>query len=286
MITQNRVWLIIFGMFLFLSSCQDEFQDKEIYKKIVYIVHSENTINSFTHPFKGAPTEGFISLYCSGSLMPETDIEIEIGFDDELIDKYNYIEFEDDESRYVKLLNSEHFNIPSFHVTIKKGEPFGNMPIFVTSEGLSPDSIYVIPLKINSISPSYEISKDLSSILYAVKLENAYSGLYRMTGSLQEEGESGMPQQVFRDKTLVPIDEFTCRMFFAAENELAENIVDRTLTFTIQSDNSIVISEKNDIHDLGESYYNPETKTIILNYSYVVSEIRYEIREKLVHLEE
>ncbi|WP_294079989.1 BT_3044 domain-containing protein [Proteiniphilum sp. UBA5384] len=283
---QSIIWSIVSGMLLSFSSCQDEYYEKEIYKKIVYIVHSENKINPFTHPFKGAPTEGFISLYCSGSLMPDADIEIEIGLDDELIAKYNYIEFEEDESRYVKALKAEHYNIPSFHVKIRKGEPFGTMPIFVTSEGLSPDSMYVIPLKIKSISPNYEISKDLSSILYAIKLENAYSGLYRMTGSLQEEGGASMPQQVFKDKTLLPLNEFTCRMFLGTENELAENIPLRSLQFTVQSDHSIMITENNNVRDLGGSNYDPETESFILNYSYIISEKRYEIREKLIRLKE
>ena len=282
----NIIWPIVFGMLFSFLSCQEEYYEKEIYKKIVYIVHSENTINSFKHSFKGAPTEGFISLYCSGSLMPETDIEIEIGFDDELIDKYNYIEFENDESRYVKALKAPHFDIPSFRVTIKNGEPLGIMPIFVTPEGLSPDTTYVIPLKIKNVSSGYEMNEELSSILYAIELKNVYSGIYRMTGSLQEEGDNNEPLQVFKDKLVVPIDEFTCRMFLGAENELPENIPSRTLMFTVQSDISIMIIENNEVNDLGESYYDPETKSIYLYYSYIVSGKRYEIREKLTRLKE
>lgn len=282
---KNIIGLSIFIILFLISSCHEEFDEKEVYKKVVYIVHSENMINYFTHPFTGSSTEGFISLYCSGSLMPEKDIDLEIGFDDELIEKYNYIEFENEEAKYVKFLSPEYFNIPSFRVKIKGGEPFGIMPIFVTSEGLSPDTTYVIPLRIIKIS-DYEISEDLSSILYAIRLENSYSGLYQMTGSLLAEGSTDMPQQVFKDKTLVPIDQFSCRMFVSTENELRENIQTRTVTFSIKADNTIAIKEENDILDLGGSTYNPDRNMISLNYSFLSAGERYEIQEKLIRLEE
>ena len=132
----------------------------------------------------------------------------------------------------------------------------------------------------------YEMNEELSSILYAIELKNAYSGIYRMTGSLQEEGDNNEPLQVFKDKLVVPIDEFTCRMFLGAENELPENIPSRTLMFTVQSDNSIKITENSTVSDLGESKYDPEKEFITLNYSYMVSEKRYEIREKLIRLKD
>lgn len=282
---KHILWLSIFIISFFTSSCKEEFDEKEVYRKIVYIVHSENMINYFTHPFTGSQTEGFISLYCSGSLMPDQDIDIEIGFDDSLIDEFNYIEFENDSTKYVKLLKPEHFNIPSFRVTIKNGEPFGTMPIFVTSEGLSPDTTYVIPLKIIN-SSGFEMSEDLSSILYAIQLENAYTGLYRMTGNLKLAGSTDEPQQIFKDKTLVPIDKSTNRMFISTENELEENIGTRTVTFTIGADNSISINEENDVFDLGGSFYDSERDALSLNYSFLNLGKRYEISEKLIRVKE
>lgn len=283
---KKRILLFAFVHALFLfSACEKEFYEKEVYRKIVYIVNSDNMIDFFTHPFTGASTEGFMSLYCSGSLFPDNDINIEIGFDDELIGKYNYIEFENNEAKYVKALPSNYFEIPSFSVTIKKGEASVTMPIFVTSEGLSPDTTYVIPLKIISAS-GFEVNPDLSSILYAIKLENAYSGLYRMTGSLLKQGDTGMPQQVFKDKTVVPINRNTCRMFISTESELEENIGSRTVIFSLRSDNSVVIKEENNLIDLGGSLYDPERKVFTLNYGFISNGTRYEIQEKLVRIEE
>ena len=280
----KKLWFPMIIFLFSIVSCQEEIEEKEVYKKIVYIVNGENMLNYFTHPFTGEVTEGFISLYCSGSRMPEKDIDIEIGFDDELIDKFNYIEFEDDTTKYVKALGDDHFNIPSFRVTIKRGEPFGIMPIYVNPEGLSPDSTYVIPLKIVKIS-DYEKSEELSSILYAIRLENAYSGLYRMTVSLLEEGISEQPLQVFKENTLVPIDLFSCRMFIATESELEENIETKTVEFTIGADHLIEIREENDVLDLGNSFYDPEKEMFCLNYSFPNGGKRYEIKEKLVRIE-
>ena len=95
-----------------------------------------------------------------------------------------------------------------------------------------------------------------------------------------------MPQQIFKDKTLVPIDQFTCRMFISTDNELEENIGTRTVTFTLGADNSISIKEENDLFDLGGSFYDPERDILSLNYSFLSLGTRYEIQEKLIRLKE
>ncbi len=266
-----------------IIGCQEEFDTKEVYKKIVYIINSDDAISPFTHPFTGAESTGFVSVYCSGSLMPENDILVELGYDNELVSKYNFTEFENDTGKYVVPLASKYYKIPSFSATIKKGEPHANVFINVNPEGLSPDTTYVIPLKIIS-SSEYEISEKLSSILYSVKLENDYSGKYRMVGTLREEGSTDKPQEVFKEKTLVPLNKNTCRMFFSAENELKENIGIRTFKFSVQSDNRIVISEENDVLDMGGSYFETTDKEekIVLNYSFERSGVRYEMNEKLI----
>lgn len=283
--TKKYIYRFLFFCILVFSvtGCQEEFDSKEVYKKIVYIINSDDAISPFTHPFTGAESTGFISVYCSGSLMPENDIHVELGYDNELVSEYNFTEFENDTSKYVIPLASKYYNIPSLSATIKKGEPHVNLFINVNPEGLSPDTTYVIPLKLIS-SSEYEISEELSSILYSVRLENEYSGKYRMVGTLSEEGSTDKPQEVFKEKTLVPLNKNTCRMFFSAENELKENIGIRTFKFSVQSDNRIVINEDNDVLDMGGSYFEATDKEekIILNYSFERSGVRYEMNEKLV----
>lgn len=273
-----------FAAILSASSCEKEFDQIEAYKKNIYLVHSENMIHHFIHPFQAKPSKGFITVYCSGSILPDRDIEIDIEFDDKIVEEYNFIEFEHDSSRYVQKLSQENFDIPSFTVSIKKGELYSNMPILLDSRGLSPDTTYVIPLRIKQVN-EYEINEELSSILYAIRLENEYSGQYRMAGTLTDTA-SGYEQQVFKDKKIVPIDEFTSRMFIAAENENPANIPTHTLTFTVKSDNSVVIHEENDIIDLGGSRYQPEKKTFILSYSFMIDGQRFDMFEKLINREQ
>lgn len=276
----------IFALFAIIIACETDYNETEIYKKIIYIVDSENVIHRFEHPFVGAETEGFISVYCGGSRMPDEDVKIEIAFDEEVVDDYNFTEFADDTSRYVKLLNSDQFEIPSYNLTLKAGEPFVKMPIFVNPEGLSPDTTYVIPLLIKSTS-QYEVNKDLSRILYTIQLKNNFTGVYRMTGQLKPEGSEGDPQIVFRDKELKPISEFTSRVFFAAESEEDENIAARTFTFTVNEDLSVTIGEENNVIDLGDSFFDPHAKMIYLTYSFVnESGVRYVMREKLFEIEQ
>lgn len=282
----NRLltWLAAFATIVAVSSCDKEIDQVEVYKKTIYLVHSEDLIHSFIHPFQEEPSEGFITIYCSGSALPDKDIQVEIEFDDEIVDKYNFIEFENDSSRYVQVLDQEKFDIPSLTVSIKKGEIYSNMPILLDSKGLSPDTTYVIPLRIKQVS-DYEINEELNYILYAIELENDYSGKYRMAGTITDT-VSGKEQQVFKEKTIVPIDEVTSRMFLAAENESAGNIATRTLTFRVNPDNSVVINEENDVIDLGGGQYLPEKGIFTLHYSFLIGEQRFEMFEKLINLDE
>ncbi|MBY5958755.1 DUF4361 domain-containing protein [Membranicola marinus] len=280
-IPQLLLFTAVLASILSLSSCDEEFDQVEAYKKNIYLVHSENLIHHFIHPFQDKPSEGFITVYCSGSLLPDRDIQIDMEFDPDIIDEYNFIEFEHDSSRYVHMLNQENFEVPSFTVEIKKGTLYSNMPILLNAHGLSPDTTYVIPLRIKQVN-EYEVNEELSSILYAVQLKNEYSGQYRMSGTLIDTA-SGVEQQVFKDKNIVPIDEFTSRMYVAAENENPANIPTYTLKFSVNPDNSVTIHEGNNIGDLGDSRYQPEKKTFTLNYSFMIDGHRYDMHETLIN---
>ena len=52
-------------------------------------------------------------------------------------------------------------------------DPYVKLPIEVRTEGLSPDSTYLIPLRIASCTP-YEVNKDKSRVLYKVYIENDF----------------------------------------------------------------------------------------------------------------
>lgn len=278
--SMKKILLLVLSISLLYSCGEEKYEDTEVYKKIIYIVGGGNTVNRFYHKFQESPSEGFISLYCSGSLMSSEDISIEIEIDEELIQKFNFSEYGEDVSKYVVALPEGNYNIVSMNPVLKAGDPYVRMPIQVNSKGLSSDEHYVIPLKINKVTEGYEINQNMSSVLYSVSLANDYSGLYKMTGTMKKVG-SDDELYVFKDKNLVPIEEFTCRIFIGTENEDKENIPIRTMLFTVNKDNSVTIHESNTVVDLGGSYYDSEKKIFGLNYSFEYEGEVYEVKEKL-----
>lgn len=277
-----KVKYLLLAIPLFFS-CQEKYEDVEVYKKLIYIVDSENTIAYLPHQFQEEASEGFISLYCGGSLMSDKDVDIKMTLDDELIEKYNYFEFENDVTKYVKALPKENYSIPSLSLTMKSGEACARMPINIKTNKLSPDETYVIPLKIESLS-NYEINPKLSKILYGLKLQNEYSGLYNMSGTITKIG--GKPQNVFKSKTVVALEKNICRIYIATESEDKENIATHTLTFNVENDNKVTINNTGKITDLGKSYYDPEKKAFCLNYRFEKSGEDYDIREVLLLIPE
>ena len=52
--------------------------------------------------------------------------------------------------------------------------PYALLPIKIRPEGLSPDSLYMIPLKLTGVS-AYEINPKKSRVLYQIVLENDFA---------------------------------------------------------------------------------------------------------------
>jgi hypothetical protein len=59
-------------------------------------------------------------------------------------------------------------------ITIPAGERNGRMSVGVNASGLSPDSIYYIPFRINS-SSAYEVREEKSTVLYRVHMQNFWA---------------------------------------------------------------------------------------------------------------
>ena len=102
-------------------------------------------------------------------------------------------------------------------VTLKAGSPdtYNVMPIQVKPEGLSPDSIYLIPLRIKSVS-AYSVNPDKSQVLYQVQMKNLYARtdeatIYNAAGKLQKEGES--ERDAAASQTFHPLTKNSFRIF-------------------------------------------------------------------------
>ena len=115
---------------------------------------------------------GYVSVCCGGTEHVKQDVTIELELDDQILAQYNKINFDIEESKFAKELKSDRYNIPTYRTVLKADseDNYALLPITVNPDGLSPDSIYMIPLRIKSIS-NYEINPDKQQVLYQVVLK-------------------------------------------------------------------------------------------------------------------
>ncbi len=159
-----------------ICSCdRDELFEREQYKK-QFALLSDDGFNIFAeeHDLNSSETEGYVVAACGGSLLTEKDINITMVEDASLLTAYNSSNYAIDYEKYARLLPEQRYDIDRYGITIPSGERTGRMKIRVRANGLSPDSAYFIPLRVNSYD-AYELNPVKNTVMYRVFLKNYYA---------------------------------------------------------------------------------------------------------------
>jgi hypothetical protein len=181
---------------LFLAgivACDENKQyEAELYKKVFAIVSSDNyNVFEKEHDLDEAESTGYISVSIGGTNPTETDVNITLVEDVNLFNRYNRGTHDVAIDKYARLLPAKHYTIESYDMTIPAGKREARLPIKIRPEGLSPDSTYLISLKIKDYS-HYEVNPDKADILYRVLIKNYYAvqkspgTTYNMKGKLDD----------------------------------------------------------------------------------------------------
>lgn len=231
-----------------LLSCNkmDEYYEGEFYKKIVYLLGSDDGILSRLHILEDDATTGYFSVGISGSEPLAEDITIVLEPDTAFFNKYNTTNFDLDTSKFAQLLSSDFYTIDSYETVIKAGEVFGTVPIKIQPVGLCPDSVYLLPLRIKSVSGAYEINDEKQSTLYKVRTENRYcsqeeASIYMMKGK-RIEGENSTT--IGATKQFFPLSKNSMRTtvgILAHEGDI-DKINARSMVITIHDDMTLDLS--------------------------------------------
>src|SRR5690554_6601125 len=163
-----------------------------------------------------------------------------------MLDRYNSLNY-NYESEYAKLLPADRYEIESYSVTLPANSDYhyARMPVKVRPLGLSPDSIYFIPLKIKSVS-RYDVNEDKSDVLFRVAIENDYAEQLVPTYYVKS-GTMSNPVTVLSGTKLVqPLDKDKVRMFIGNETHSStttvENIERLSVVVQIKEDNSLLVT--------------------------------------------
>lgn len=284
---RNKICLIIVFFSLFLGTgCSNHVDFGEQYKKIIYIVNSNDQVFINQHRISDTVQPMFISLYCSGTVAPEENIPVVLKLNPNAINEYNKSSF--DESSYYKhlvMLPEEFYEVPSWETVIRQGEVYGKLPIYLKTMNWDPDSVYVLPLSIESVSGDYEINSKLSTIFYQIELTNNYSGEFNGLCMYLRDGKEMF---ISKDKKLKAIDVNKVRLSIYNLSDENKDLDDHFMILTVLPDMKVKITPwKNAvITDLGNSVYDPVKKTFILHYECLDgSGNTIEIEETLTNIE-
>ncbi len=206
-----------------MVACEEDMFNKELYIKIFGLLCDDDNIFEMVHSFGEEGSERFVSVICGGTKPLEEDVTITIEIDgDSLLDVYNEREFALDTTKFAKILDASRYNIPSFVGVMEanSSEQYLRFPITVKMDGLSPDTIYFIPLRLASVSSGDTINEAIRSILYRPTMKNDYaeqSTAYTSKGysrSLSLSGglTNGAAVDIGVEKLLYPISENQVRL--------------------------------------------------------------------------
>jgi hypothetical protein len=248
------------------GSCNgDKMYEKEMYRPVLYLL-SSGTDNVYTVvvPFKEAEATGYFSIGCGGSLPNPEEVIIELEPDTVLYDKYNRINYDKVEA-YARLLSPDRYEISSFRVVLPAHSPeqYVKVPVKINQQGLSPDSVYFIPLAIKRVS-KYEVNPDKYNVLFRVAVENDYAEQITTTVYYQRGTNvtGSTPIPITGSKMVYPLSKDEVRMFAGVRTQTAQTTLKEIDTYSIavkiNADSSVVIRPYGTIQveQLEEAAYN------------------------------
>ncbi|MDR0713435.1 MAG: DUF4361 domain-containing protein, partial [Bacteroidales bacterium] len=237
---------------VFLSgvvSCnEDKVFEREQYKVVFALVSDDDhNIFSVVHDLDSTESVGYIAASCGGTNLTDKDINVTMVQAVEPFDKYNKDNFDVEETKFAQRLPAGKFDIDSYNFTIPAGGRSGRMAIRVRPDGLSPDSVYFIPLKVDEYS-AYEINPDKSDVLYRVLIKNKYATQASTVNYTLRGTRDGV--NVMGVKQMHPISSNQVRIMAGIDAFQADdvNIINNScIIVTIGADNRVTISPFKDV---------------------------------------
>lgn len=278
--------IILFSLFLAMlfTGCNEEApMDTELYSQKVYIVGNRDQIVDRDVDLGNLPDTINISVAVSGSLTLSKDVTVTIVENPDEVALYNERNVSGEDVQY-QTLDSTIYSYPLKEVTIKAGDVYATYPIYINPATLQCDSLYMIPLRLNSIS-DYELSDNDTTVLVRLNLINQYSGLYYVEGTLRNTTNAKDSLIYNTSRNLVATDNGSTVRMYHYNNETDDYLLSHTFKITINSDYSLSYATWEDfiIYEGGGTYHT-DVKLYEFWYEYDKSGTRWRA-EGVLYLE-
>lgn len=281
---------VIFLLMIILLSCnRDEIFEREQYKVVIAML-SDDGFNIFSEEqeFSDELIDGYIAASCGGALPTTRPIDINIVQDEKILANYNMSNFDTDADRYAIYLDTDRYEIEKQRITIPVGERTGRMLIRLRTAGLSPDSVYCIPFRVDSFS-DYELNQEKSTVLYRIYLKNDYASTMDGDGATiyNHRGKRGATNTMVQKKVFPVATNEVRIMAGIKEFQNEEELINKwSLRLVVNEDNKVTIlpwntsdyglkitqidgdSEFPNTFSIVDDGYNTY-KTFLLRYNYV-----------------
>lgn len=210
------------------TACEQEFYEDEQYRKEIYIVSGEDNIFQQEFSF-GKDIVGNISIYAGGTTPIENEVTVELETDEAALQEYNRKRYGESYDKYAQMLPESRYTIGDWTVKLypNKENPYSLFPIRVDVNGLEPEDVSFLPLRIASVS-DYMISPSRKNVLLQVFVKNDYAttkktSYYTMNGTSLKvakdtwkplEMEKGEPKYnpINATKAVAPVAEYGVRI--------------------------------------------------------------------------
>ncbi|MDL2212936.1 DUF1735 domain-containing protein [Bacteroides sp. OttesenSCG-928-D19] len=270
---------------LAMAGCSEDYPLKEEqYKKVVYLTRA---IDEVKHEYVNYAYERdtvYVSVSVSGSKYTDRDIRVTFREDDDAIPAYNKrnLSASDIQNRR---LPAEAYEYPQKDIVIKAGETTAIYPVYIYPKKLHCDSLYMIPVSIESVS-AYEMRTNIDTVLLAkINMVNNYSGKYHIRGTITNL-EAGSVQAYDVPRSLTATNSNSVRMFHEVP-ETKTYLQTNTLTISVNSDQSLSFNTwwSFDLTSGGGKYL-ADKKLFDLWYEYKVGNVSYRVEGYLYEVPE
>lgn len=293
-----------------IAGCNtDIIYQEEQYKTLVYLLSGSENVYSASYTLNDEEPVRYVTIGCGGSNSNEKDITVTLEPNPVMLDKYNSLNY-NYQSEYARLLPADRYTIDSYSVTLPANSDYhyARMPVKVRALGLSPDSIYFIPLKIRSVS-AYDVNPEKSDVLYRVAIENDYAEQLVPTYYVKSGTMTNPTTVLSGTKLAQPLEKDKVRMFIGNETygsaTTVADIERLSVVVQINEDNTLLVtpygSMEVEMLDKVEGYnrYVPELvqgtskqKVFYLNYRFRLKNPNgsftgwREVEERLIRVED
>jgi hypothetical protein len=265
----KKILLFSLSLIILFAGCEKENSpmDSELFPPKVYIVGARDQIVERDIDLGNLMDTIAISVAISGSRPLSKDVTVTLIENMDEIALYNQRNVSGEDVQYQKPADAI-YSYPLEKLTIKSGQVYNTYPIHINPATLQCDSLYMIPLRLKSIS-DYELSDNDTTVLVRLHLKNQYSGLYYVEGVLKNTTNVNDSVMYKMSRNLVATDNGNTVRMYHFNNETKDYRPTHTFKITINSDNSLSYStwDKFTIFDGGGTYY-PEVEVYDFWYEY------------------